>query len=52
MLPMEELGVQVRPIFLNQVRGAVEANLGEPALSGLSPGALLAGVAWAFLEVL
>ena len=44
MLPMEELGVQVRPVFLDQVRGAVEANLGEPALSGLSPGALLAGV--------
>ena len=44
MLPMEELGVQVRPVFLNQVRGAVEANLGEPALSGLGPGALRAGV--------
>ena len=44
MLSAKELGVQVRPIFVNQVRGTVEADLGEPALSGLSPRAILAGV--------
>src|SRR5580700_5715692 len=44
MLPAKELGVQERPIFLNQVRGPVEADLSEPALPGLSPGAVLAGI--------
>jgi len=43
-LPAKELGVQVRPIFLQQVRSPVEADLGDPALSGLGPGAILAGV--------